>query len=301
MTRVKARTPAFQVSDAEQPGRIDRCLAKARAELERVSETASLDAQILLSHTLGKPRAWLLAHPEYELSPTEKFSFDGSLSRLVQGTPLAYLLNHWEFYGLDFLVTPDVLIPRPETELLVDCALAWLKTHPGRRKAAEAGTGSGCIAISLAAHCGDLRVWAGDISRAALAVAGFNRSRHRVNGQIDLFQADLLGCLRGPVDLIVANLPYIPTRTLKGLAVSNQEPVLALDGGEDGLAVIRRLLADVPRLLAHGGLLLAEIEAGEGRAAESSAKDLISDSDVTVLRDLAGRDRLLRVEKRSPA
>ena len=166
-----------------------------------------------------------------------------NLARLESGQPLPYVLGAWEFYGLTFELTPDVLIPRPETELLVEQALEWLADRPAPLLAADVGTGSGCIAISLAVHAPQLRLLASDLSWPALQVARSNLARHRVEGQISLLQCDLLPPLSLPFDLLVANLPYIPSPVLPGLKLSLSEPPLALDGGLDGLDFIRRSAA----------------------------------------------------------
>jgi release factor glutamine methyltransferase len=226
----------------------------------------ALDAQVLLAHVLEQPRAWLLAHPETELTPAQAAAFETCLVRLERGEPLPYLLGHWEFYGLEFIINPSVLIPRPETELLVETALAWLRAHPDRRQAVDVGAGSGCIAVSLAKLVPDLQVTAVDISSAALDVIRLNASRHGVAERIHCQQSDLLTGAHGPFDLICANLPYIPTGTLADLPVAAYEPRQALDGGPDGLQVIRRLLDQSCLYLSPGGLLLVEIENRQGKA-----------------------------------
>jgi release factor glutamine methyltransferase len=269
-----------------------------RRRLESASETPSLDAQIILAHILGVKRAWVLAHPEAVLSPQQEQSLNENLRRLESGEPLPYVLGHWEFYGLDFVVGPAVLIPRPETELLVEQALAWLRSHPARaeRLAVDVGSGSGCIAISLAAHTPDLRVIAADVSSSALEIARQNAHRHGVAGQIDFCQADLLPQAAGqPFDLICANLPYIPSAALPGLAVARAEPRLALDGGPDGLALIRRLLAQAQACLAPGGLILLEIEASQGQAAVALAQAAFPSAQVALHQDLAGLERLVEI------
>ena len=165
-----------------------------------------------------------------------------------------------------------MLIPRPETELLVERALGWLRDHPDRRAAADVGTGSGCIAVTLARHTPDLRVAAVDRSPAALDVTRQNARAHGVDARIDFFQADLLGSVPGPFDLICANLPYIPTADVNDLAVARHEPRLALDGGPDGLDLIHRLLAQLPARLSPGGLALFEIEYRQGQSAAALAQ-----------------------------
>jgi release factor glutamine methyltransferase len=283
----------------KRPADITSAIHHARQRLITTSETPALDAQVLLSHLLDKPRAWLLAHPEEMLTDAQAESLEISLQRLESGEPLPYLLGHWEFYALDFTVTPAVLIPRPETELLVDTALAWLKTHPGSRRAVDIGTGSGCIAVSLARHAPELTVIAADISWQALRVVRQNALRHQVLDRMRLVQMDLLSALaaqEAPLDLLCANLPYIPSPTLVKLPVSRWEPRTALDGGEDGLDFVRRLLEQAPARLKPGGLALLEIEAGQGAPAAALARGAFPQARIQVLPDLAGLPRLLTIE-----
>lgn len=261
-------------------------------------DTPGLDAQVLLAKVTGKPRAWVLAHPEAVLTRNRAAALEALVKRLEGGEPLPYVLGEWEFFGLSFEVTPDVLIPRPETELLVESALARLKELRGDDlRVADVGTGSGCIAVSIAVNSPRVRVTATDISAAALDVARRNAARHGVQERIEFVQCDLLPCVEaGPVyHLIAANLPYIPTRTLHELPVYGREPTLALDGGADGLAAIRSLIEQAPQRLAPGGLLLVEIEASEGAAVLSLACDAFSEAEIHLHKDVAGRDRLLEV------
>lgn len=269
--------------------------------LRPLSETAVLDAQVLLAHLLERTRTWIAAHPEVELVPSQEARLTSYLQRLEQGEPLPYLLGYWEFYGRRFEVTPDVLIPRPETELMVERALAWLRHHPGRRWAADVGTGSGCIAVSLAAEVRDLQVLATDISWPALQVARRNACRHGVEERIRWLQCDLLPPFPAhrvsprPFDLLCANLPYLPSARLSHLAVARYEPVLALNGGEDGLELVRRFLNIVPGWVAPGGVILLEIEASQGAQALSLAYDAFSAAHIHLHPDLAGHDRLLEI------
>ena len=263
--------------------------------LSSLSQTSLLDAQVLLGHVLGRTRTWVLAHPEAHLSSAQEHALRDALTRLEAGQPLPYVLGHWEFYGLDFIVTPETLIPRPETELLVETALSWSRTRTKRLRAADIGTGSGCIAISLALDASNAHVLGCDISLTALQVAKANANRHGVSGKVDFVQCDLLPPVKVQFDLICANLPYIPTETLHSLKVYQREPELALDGGEDGLVQIRRLLNEAETALAPGGLLLLEIEASSGAAVHSLAREAFPKADVLVLPDLAGRDRLVSV------
>lgn len=256
-----------------------------------------LALQLLLAHVLDRPRAWVIAHPEAALNGVQAAQFDSLIKRYASGTPLPYLLGRWEFYGLSFIVNPAVLIPRPETELLVDEALRWLGEHPNRRSAADVGTGSGCIAVSMAYHVSDLRVLAVDRSQTALQVARQNAVAHQTEKQILFVQGDLLRCAAGPLDLVCANLPYIPTAALDDLPVARSEPLAALDGGADGLACIRAMIDDAPRWLAPGGLLLLEMQYDQGETTAALLRRRLPDADVTILPDLAGLPRLVRAER----
>lgn len=259
------------------------------------------DAQILLAHVIGRPRTWLLAHLDAPLSTPKLDSANQAFTRLEAGEPLPYILGHWEFYGLDFDITPDVLIPRPETELMVEKAIKWLSASAERRTVADIGTGSGIIAASIAMHMPAARILATDISRAALNVAKHNAEKFHVHHRIDFLECDLLPQHIDPLptdyhfDLICANLPYIPTSALSGLSVFNHEPALALDGGSDGLDPIRRLLKIAPEWLAPDGLILLEIESRQGMAAVSLAYDSFEKATINLRRDLAGRERLLAI------
>ncbi len=155
-------------------------------------ETPELDSQVLLAFVLNKTRTWIAAHPEAPLTQPQLASLEKAVSRLEAGEPLPYILGHWEFFGLDLELTSDVLIPRPETELLVERAIEWLNASSVRRTVADIGTGSGCIAVALAKHIPDAKIIATDISRPAIMVAQRNARRHNLVRQIDFVQCDLL-------------------------------------------------------------------------------------------------------------
>jgi release factor glutamine methyltransferase len=265
------------------------------------SETPELDAQVLLANILDKSRTWIAAHPEAPLTQAQLASVDEAVSRLTAGEPLPYILGHWEFFGIDLEITPEVLIPRPETELLIERAIKWLQASKERRTVADIGTGSGCIAIAIAKTIPGVKITATDISRPALEVARRNARRQRVQQRIDFVQCDLLPPHPGPLptdlhfDLICANLPYIPTKTLRGLEVYRREPTLALNGGSDGLDVVRRLLKIAPEWLAPNGMVLLEIEASQGIPAVSLAYDSFDSAEIKLHRDLAGQNRLVEI------
>jgi release factor glutamine methyltransferase len=271
-------------------------LSVLREQLTGVSETALLDAQVAIAHLIERPRAWVVAHPEALLEPSMTDRLAQAATRLAMGEPLPYVLGSWEFFGLEFEVGPAVLIPRPETELLVETALDWLRSHPAARRTADVGTGSGCIAIALAVNIPDLVIYASDRSYPALQVARRNAARRSGSGSIHFFQGDLLNGLKTSLDLICANLPYIPHETLGSLPVAAHEPALALDGGPEGLAVIRRFVSDVPRLLAPGGICLLEIDASQGSTAVSMAQSVFPGAKIRLSQDLNRQDRLLSIE-----
>jgi release factor glutamine methyltransferase len=263
--------------------------------LEKHSDSPGLDAQEVLARVLGRPRAWVLAHPEALLTRKRADALETLAAGLERGEPLPYVLGQWEFFGLEFEVTPDVLIPRPETELLVERAIGWLNAHPGFRHAADVGTGSGCIAIALASIVPDLQVMGSDISAAAVKMARRNAVKNGVDQRVEFVLCNLFPP-ETEYDLIIANLPYIPTKTLQKLPIYGHEPTMALDGGADGLQLIRGLLSAAPDRLVPGGLLLLEIEASEGAAALSLAYDCFAEAEIHLYKDLAGRDRILEVQ-----
>jgi release factor glutamine methyltransferase len=276
-------------------------LSDLATQLTPISDTPALDASVLIAHILNKPRTWVMAHPELTLTVEQQKELDSSLARLEHGESFPYVLGHWEFFGLDFEVTPDVLIPRPETELLVEKAIAWLQESPVRRTVADVGTGSGAIAVTIAVNVIDARILATDISHKALEVAQKNALKFDVNQRIDFVQCDLLPPhiavlpTERHFDLICANLPYIPTTTLYKLAIFGREPTLALDGGADGLELIRRLLNIAPDWLAPNGMILLEIESTRGIQALNMACDIFPEASIHLHQDLAGQDRLLEI------
>jgi release factor glutamine methyltransferase len=277
-------------------------LSDITTRLSLISASAALDSSVLIAHILDKPRTWVMAHTELTLTSDQQKKLDDSLSRLELGEPLPYVLGHWEFFGLDFKVTPDVLIPRPETELLVERAIAWLKQNPGQRSVADVGTGSGAIAVSIAVNVPDAKTLATDISPDALNVAKQNAEKHGVSDRVDFIECDLLP-MQSPIenrkpeiDLLCANLPYIPAKILQGLSVLKREPALALDGGDDGFELIQRLMKTAPDNLAPNSLMLFEIEATLGEPAVRLARDILPNANVQLHQDLSGRDRLLEIE-----
>jgi release factor glutamine methyltransferase len=281
-------------------------LTQVRQENNLPVENPRLDAQLLLSHALGQERSYLYMHPEQELDPAQEARWRALLARREQGEPVAYLLGHKEFYGLDFYVDRRVLIPRPETELLVEAALSICRQRLSQGRAplvADIGTGSGAIPVSIAAHEPALpSLYATDISADALEVARLNCLRHRVIDRVRLLQGDLLEPLPAAVDLLLANLPYVGTREQEAMLpdVLNYEPHLALFSGPDGLELLQRLLREASRgeKLRAGAVLLLEIGYQQREALTCLAQAIWPQARVACLKDYAGWDRVLQIETR---
>jgi release factor glutamine methyltransferase len=265
------------------------------------SADARRDAAALLSYVLACDRAFLIAHSDDQLAPEQLARFRAVVERRAQGEPLQYITGRQEFYGLTFEVTPDVLIPRPETELLVETALELLRATAAPRLC-DVGTGSGCIPIALLHERADAHAAGLDISPAALGVAARNAARHQVATRLQLVESDCFAALvatRPTFDLILSNPPYVAERDLAGLQreVRDFEPRVALTPGGDGLSIIRLLLSDAPPFLAAGGHLLCEIGFNQHEAVAA----LIDKTVWTLLdihQDLQGIPRTLALQKR---
>ncbi len=277
---------------------IGEALASARQRLTLTSETALLDARLLLSFVIDQPTTWLYAHSDSLLSPEQAEKFSHLIDQRAVGRPIAYLTGTRGFYHWDFVVTPDVLIPRPETEHLIEAAQAWLKNRQGEQlKVVDVGTGSGIIGVSLALLFPEASVTAIDVSPSALEIAQLNASRLGA-GNIEFQEGNLLNGLPSDfqVDLIAANLPYIDHDEMLTLEVAKWEPHLALDGGIGGLDLIRDLLHQAPIHLKPGGLILLEIGADQGEATQQLALSVFPNAGVKIQQDLAGLDRIVSVQ-----
>jgi len=261
-------------------------------------EEAALEADLLLEHFLARGRAELVLSYQEPLSPQLAETIQAAAKRRQQREPLAHILGEWEFRGLPFAVSEAVLIPRPETELLVDLALAPanMPDH-GWQHILDLGTGSGILAISLALACPAASVTAVDRSAAALTVARANARRHRVAERVNMLQSDWLAALAPGefFDLVVANPPYVASGELAGLQpeVARFEPRLALDGGPDGLDQIRRLAGELPAVMKQAALLLMEIGWDQKEAVLALFSASTAYERVAVKNDLAGRPRIL--------
>jgi release factor glutamine methyltransferase len=282
---------------ATDRARVKAQLATTRATLARAGiPYAWLDAEILVAHVLQSSRERLHSHPEQPLTGSQRARLRRLTSRRVARVPVPYLVGEREFFGHLLKVTPAVLIPRPSSELLVELAVEWLKAHPDARRVIDLGTGSGAVAIAVAKAVPHVRIEARDVSARALRVADENIARHRLRRRITTVRADLL---RGaaPADLIMANLPYIP-QALRRIRPKEleYEPGLALDGGKDGLALIRVALAQAPAVVKPNGLVLFECDPAQTRRVVRLAQDHWPSAEVSVHKDLAGLDRVVRIQ-----
>jgi release factor glutamine methyltransferase len=295
---------------SEQPQRamkIAEALTEASAALRAAGiDEARPDARALLAHTLARDHAFLIAHSADELEPSAVALFRERVARRAAGEPVQYITGRQEFYGLDFEVNPAVLIPRPETELLVEVALELLRERDAPPLVCDVGTGSGCIPVALLHERGDARACGLDISPAALAVAARNAARHAVAERLTLHVSDCFDALEGArpqtFDLITSNPPYIAESELPHLPreVREHEPLVALTPGGDGLSVIRRLVAEAPRFLGAGGHLLFEI----GYDQHEAVANLVAGNVWTLLdihRDLQGIPRIVALRLRPGA
>lgn len=270
-------------------------LHAAALELAPISgDDARLEAEVLLAHAMGVDRAHVIAALHEPLTPAASDGFRTLLGRRLAREPLAYITGHREFYGIDFAVERSVLIPRPETEMLVEFALAEISRRGGAASVIDVGTGSGAVAVAIAAHATGARVVATDASAASLAVARRNASAAGVEQRIEFREGDMLAGAP-QVDIIVANLPYVSGRAWAALPpeIRDHEPHGALVGGDDGTEVIERLLADAPAHLLPGGVLAAEIGDEQGARLLSAAHGSFGRVDCYIEQDFSGLDRML--------
>jgi release factor glutamine methyltransferase len=268
-----------------------QALAQARSTLaDRNIEEASLEGEILLRHVLGIDRAKLYADLDNNLSIEQEKALNEFLERRKQGEPTPYITGHREFYGLDFIVNRDVLIPRPETELLVELAIKAAKKN-GIKEIADIGTGCGAIAVSLAVYLPQVAIYAIDISATALETARANCDKYKVTDRVKLLHGDLLEPLKKPVDMIVANLPYIRQRDLRKNNLASYEPALALNGGISGLDRIRSLCQQTGQKLNKPGYLILEIGKGQARSVKTIRRKTFPEAAIEVHKDLSGIER----------
>jgi release factor glutamine methyltransferase len=296
-------------ASASEPWTVRRVLSWMMQHFtERGCDTPRLDAEILLAHILDCPRIQLYVQYERPLTDYERARLRELVKRRSSYEPVAYLVGHREFFGLKFRVTPEVLIPRPDTETLVLELIDQLKGISPTETCnfpspvlIELGIGSGAISVAAAAHLPSLTIHAVDISPAALEVARENASRHEVGDRVMLYEGDLFSPLPSDlkVEAIVSNPPYVRQTDLERLDadVRDHEPRLALDGGIDGLDVARRILSESSRFLKPGGLILLELSPDNIRQAEEFLESQGVYENIRILKDAGGRERVLAARK----
>lgn len=294
------------------PPTLRDAVAEAAAGLDAAGvDSPRLVAQVLMAHTLGAPRASIMAYsPQHLLQPDQLSAYRALVARCVAGEPMAYVVGHTEFYALDFAADRRALIPRPETELLVELALARIRLKMSNVKRqmsniecqiVDVGTGCGCVAIALATQLPEVRFYATDISDEALTLARENAQRRDVGSRIQFLHGDLLAPAPAQVEGVVANLPYVTTAEWQSLPrhIREHEPRIALDGGADGLDLFRRLFAQAPQHVEPDGWLLLEIGATQGQAVSALARQAFPQAGVSLHRDYAGLTRIAEIQLRA--
>jgi release factor glutamine methyltransferase len=279
------RSSALTVSDLLREG--------SRTLREAGSESPGLDAEILLRKALNASREQLFDAMPYPVRPAAAKVYRELLQRRAAGIPIAYITGRREFYGHDFIVNEHVLVPRSETEFLVEFALQWLADRPTPCRIVDVGTGSGAIAISVALETGNQHtVMASDVSVEALETARQNATN--LGAQVSFVEGSLVDWLQKPVDLILANLPYLrPDQAHAGI---EHEPAVALYSGDDGFALNRQLIQQLPKVLNPGGALIMELDPDQRELADSAAADSVPDANREIRPDLAGTYRYLIVQ-----
>jgi release factor glutamine methyltransferase len=296
------------MSDSSGPWTVRRLLEWTTGFFTRKEvDGPRLSAELLLSHVLNAPRIKLYTDYESELSDKHLATYRALVQRAAEHEPIAYLTGRAHFFNLEFQVTPDVLIPRPDTETLVENVLQLARNSPGFEtpRVLDLCTGSGCIGAAIAHHLKNAVVVATDISEAAVAVAKRNLEKLELDSRVTVAQGDLFEALNGladpsPFDLIVSNPPYIPTAQIEQLDknVRDFEPRIALDGGIDGLVIHRRIAADAPPRLRTGGRLYLEIQFDQGPAAKELFSTHPELEDIRIIKDHAGNERLITARKK---
>jgi release factor glutamine methyltransferase len=268
---------------------LSQALERARRTLAlKAIEDAPLEAELLLRHTLKINRTQLYLDLEKELSPEDEEAYQALIERRLAGEPSAYITGHREFYGRDFFVNHHTLIPRPESELLVEKAIEIAGHRPAT--IADIGTGGGAIAVTIALELPQAKIYATDISAQALEVAKANCQRYGVSHRVILLQGDMLEPLPEKVDLIVANLPYVRR---KEIAADSFEPLVALDGGAEGTESITKLCRQAKGRLKEDGTMLLEVGQGQSSTIQRRLQRTFADGAIEVFRDLGGIERVV--------
>lgn len=268
---------------------------QSRKILSEISETAEIETNAILCNVLNTDLAWCLANSNLVLDEGKVFELNEKLKSLIVGIPLPYVLGKKEFFGFEFFIDENVLIPRPETELLVETAIEWLNRHNNSKDVVDIGCGSGVIIITILKRFSQIKGYGFDISRDALKVSNRNKKYHGIEN-LELVQMDCLSGISSRFDVIVANLPYIPANQLSDLKVSKFEPDLALNGGEDGLLIIDKLIEQLPSHLNSPGLVLLEIQFDQSTRVIKKAQSFLPNATISVIKDYSSHDRVIKIE-----
>ena len=267
-------------------------LATAREKLAKKSSEHISSVFAILEKNLNKPATWLLTHLDINLTVENIHTLEEDLADLLAGKPLPYITGKAYFYGLQFKVDHSVLIPRPETERLVELALNTIEQYKSHVLIADIGTGSGCIALSLAENTEKATIIASDKSFPALEVAKENALRLGLKNRVNFIAADLLFGITAQFDIICANLPYIPQKTLEKLRVRKWEPLPALNGGDSGLLYINKLIRHCEKWTKPDGRIILEIESSQGEAIREMVEQNLPGAECDIRKDLSGNDRI---------
>lgn len=283
--------------------RIQDALREAAKRLEMIDVmTPLLDAEVLLCHVLDMDRLFLYVHRDREMTEAQLNVYHGMIAKRLQGVPVQYIVNKQEFMGLDFYVEEGVLIPRPDTEILVETVLEWAKEQGIHRNpvVADLGTGSGAITVSLAHYLKTAYVYSVDISPKALSIGCKNAKTHKVEERIEFLRGDLFEPLsrkglENSLDILVSNPPYIPKGEIHRLQVevAKYEPKLALDGGEDGFDFYRRIIDEAHVFLKNGGLLALEVGHDQGDSIKKMMEHKNIYADIRKIKDLSNIERVV--------
>jgi release factor glutamine methyltransferase len=273
---------------------IDEALRLNAKRLSLYSSTPRLDAEVLFAHVLGMGRASLLAHSDEAVSEQALAMFEALIGRREKGEPIAYLTGHKEFYGLDLYINDSVLVPRPETESVVEVCLG-IVANEDNSQLADIGTGSGAILAAVGVNRPRLRLFGTDISAQALEIAKRNCERYGLSERVTLYQGHLLEPLPGKVNVIAANLPYVPPGEASPEVATWEPNVAVLGGGDDGTALIREFLAAAPDYLLPSGAIVMEVAYSQGKLVGELARERFPSAHVEVRKDLAGYDRIVVV------
>jgi len=263
--------------------------------LKCFSESAEFEVNVILSKVLNKDLNWCLANSEKILTENELIHLTKKLEELKKGIPLAYIVGETHFFESRIIVDENVLIPRPETEIMVETALDWISNHPEIEKIVDVGTGSGAIVLSVMKKYPNLIGFGTDTSKKALDIAKKNMHLHQIN-KLFLIQMDCLNAVKTKFDVILANLPYIPAEEVKRLKVTKYEPIQALDGGKMGVEIIFKLIDQIPSCLSKPGLAILEIQYDQAKIIVEKVNQIFPETRVSILKDYAGLNRFIKIE-----